>query len=189
MTTDKETLILNASLQLFSENGYEATRIPQIIKKAGISAGTIYRYFHNKEDLLNKLFQFSMNKMLLKLTQDYPYDESIKTQFNFIFMRGEEIINDNPQLIYFIAKNKFDKVLNQQSHQSYMKLFDFLRNFILRGQKAKVFRQVDPAVLGALLYGGLTFIVDFIIHHNNGVFPYQYQPQNIHEMYLQLRQT
>lgn len=46
-SNDKETLILNAALQLFSENGYEATCIPQIIKKAGISAGTIYRYFHN----------------------------------------------------------------------------------------------------------------------------------------------
>ena len=91
-SNDKETLILNAALQLFSENGYEATRIPQIIKKAGISAGTIYRYFHNKEDILNKLFQRSMNKMLLSLTANYPHDKSFKDQFDFIFMHGKRLL-------------------------------------------------------------------------------------------------
>lgn len=33
-----------------------------------------------------------------------------------------------------------------------MKLFDFLRNFILKGQEAGVFRQGNPRVLSALLY-------------------------------------
>lgn len=188
-SNDKETLILNAALQLFSENGYEATRIPQIIKKAGISAGTIYRYFHNKEDILNKLFQRSMNKMLLSLTANYPHDKSFKDQFDFIFMHGEKIIVTNSQLIYFIAKNEFDRGLNQQSHQAFMKLFDFLRNFILKGQEAGVFRQGNPRVLSALLYGGLTFIVDFIIHHNNGALLSESDQQNIHQMYAQLRQT
>lgn len=56
-----------------------------------------------------------MNKMFLSLTANYPHDKSFKDQFDFIFMRGEEIIVTNPQLIYFIAKNEFDRGLNQQA--------------------------------------------------------------------------
>lgn len=186
---NKEDLILDASLQLFSENGYDATRIPQIVKKAGIGAGTVYRYFHNKQDLLNKLFQRSMHRMFTALTDGYPQNASYKERFDFIFNRGEEIINQNPQLIYFIAKNEFDKALNQQSHQAFMQLFDFLNDFILNGQQAGVFREVDPHVLSALLYGGLTFIIDFIVHRDNGTLPTQYDQPKFHEMYRQLRQT
>lgn len=189
MANSKEDLILKASLKLFSENGYDATRIPQIVKEAGIGAGTVYRYFQSKKDLLNKLFQKSMNQMLNSLKNNYPKNSTIKCQFNFIFTRGEEIIINNPELIYFIAKNEFDKELNRESHKSFMKLFDFLRKFILKGQKQGIFRKVDPSVLSALLYGGLTFIIDFIIHKENGNFLEKYNKENLHKIYTELQQT
>lgn len=44
--------ILDASLKLFAEQGYESTSISQIAKKAGISKGLIYNYFDSKLDLL-----------------------------------------------------------------------------------------------------------------------------------------
>jgi AcrR family transcriptional regulator len=47
--------ILDASLRLFAENGYEATSISQIALEAGISKGLIYNYFDSKMDLLKGL--------------------------------------------------------------------------------------------------------------------------------------
>ena len=44
--------ILDASLKLFAEQGYESTSISQIAKRAGISKGLIYNYFDSKLDLL-----------------------------------------------------------------------------------------------------------------------------------------
>jgi AcrR family transcriptional regulator len=52
---DKKTLILETTLDLISENGFHGTPISMIAEKAGIGAGTIYRYFENKEDLINEL--------------------------------------------------------------------------------------------------------------------------------------
>ena len=35
----------------FADNGFENTSIQQIAKKAGISVGSIYKYFENKETI------------------------------------------------------------------------------------------------------------------------------------------
>jgi AcrR family transcriptional regulator len=43
--------LLSAALDLFVERGYLATRLDDVAKNAGVSKGTLYLYFTNKEDL------------------------------------------------------------------------------------------------------------------------------------------
>jgi AcrR family transcriptional regulator len=50
--TDKQKQILLASLDLFSEQGFEATSTQQISNRAGVSTGLVYKKFPNKEALL-----------------------------------------------------------------------------------------------------------------------------------------
>ena len=52
----KREAILDAALSLFAERGYHGTSVPSIAKRAGVGAGTLYRYFENKEKLVNALF-------------------------------------------------------------------------------------------------------------------------------------
>jgi len=50
---DKKALVLQATLELISEQGFYATPMSQIAKKANVAVGTIYLYFPNKEGLIN----------------------------------------------------------------------------------------------------------------------------------------
>ncbi|MEN9868199.1 MAG: hypothetical protein RL748_3789 [Pseudomonadota bacterium] len=43
--------LLAAALDLFVERGFAATRLEDVAKQAGVSKGTLYLYFANKEDL------------------------------------------------------------------------------------------------------------------------------------------
>jgi len=43
--------ILNAALEAFVENGFAATRLEDVAQRAGVSKGTLYLYFENKEAL------------------------------------------------------------------------------------------------------------------------------------------
>lgn len=43
--------LLAAALDLFVERGYAATRLDDVAAKAGVSKGTLYLYFTNKEEL------------------------------------------------------------------------------------------------------------------------------------------
>jgi AcrR family transcriptional regulator len=44
--------ILEATLEVFQERGYEGTTIPAIAERLGVSQGTLYNYFPSKEKLL-----------------------------------------------------------------------------------------------------------------------------------------
>jgi AcrR family transcriptional regulator len=44
--------LLNAALDLFLDQGYEQTTVPQIARAAGTSTRTFFRYFPTKEDVL-----------------------------------------------------------------------------------------------------------------------------------------
>ncbi|NEX60646.1 TetR/AcrR family transcriptional regulator [Noviherbaspirillum galbum] len=43
--------LLAAALDLFVEKGYAATRLEDVASRAGVSKGTLYLYFENKEEL------------------------------------------------------------------------------------------------------------------------------------------
>lgn len=45
--------ILDAALDLFAEGGYDATSVQDLASRAGVSVGTVYRYFPSKEHVLD----------------------------------------------------------------------------------------------------------------------------------------
>jgi AcrR family transcriptional regulator len=49
---DKRQAIVEAARDMFTTEGYEATTIAQVAKRAGVAVGTVYLYFKNKNDLL-----------------------------------------------------------------------------------------------------------------------------------------
>ena len=54
--TEKQDNILSAALELFANEGFNATSTNQIAKKAGVSEGLIFKHFKNKKGLLDALY-------------------------------------------------------------------------------------------------------------------------------------
>ena len=47
--------ILDVTMRLFSEKGYEHTTIQDIVDALGMSKGAIYHHFKSKEDIIDRL--------------------------------------------------------------------------------------------------------------------------------------
>ena len=59
-TTKQE--ILDAALDLFSVQGYEATSISQLAEAVGIRKASLYSHFENKQAILDALIQTTMEE-------------------------------------------------------------------------------------------------------------------------------
>ncbi|WP_298367120.1 helix-turn-helix domain-containing protein [uncultured Lutibacter sp.] len=57
MDSTKKDLILQTALELFSEYGTQQTTMDAIANDCEISKKTIYKYFNNKSDLINRVFE------------------------------------------------------------------------------------------------------------------------------------
>ncbi len=66
-TVDKDAKrlkILEASTQRFAHSGFEATSMEDLALAAGVSKGSLYDYFHNKEDLFYACFEWFEARLL-----------------------------------------------------------------------------------------------------------------------------
>ncbi len=105
--------ILKSALRLFSEFGFERPTVQEIATAAGVGKGTIYNYFHTKEDILVAFMcqqetrvQERLQPLLrrdldaIRLLTGYlrehfrlkrPYREFSKVFLSQIILRGAEI--------------------------------------------------------------------------------------------------
>ena len=61
--TEKREKIVQAALQLFAKEGYNATSTSKVAKAAGVSEGLIFRHFKNKEGLLEAILDVGKEKL------------------------------------------------------------------------------------------------------------------------------
>ena len=54
-TQENYNLVLNKSIELFNEQGYDQTTITDISRATGLSNGSIYHLFQGKDDMLQIL--------------------------------------------------------------------------------------------------------------------------------------
>lgn len=57
--------LLDSSLRLFLQRGYETTSVNDLIAEVGVSKGAFYHYFASKEDLLEALAQRFADELLV----------------------------------------------------------------------------------------------------------------------------
>jgi AcrR family transcriptional regulator len=72
--------IIEISRELFLEQGYRNTTIRQIMARAGINFGSLYHFFHDKEDILLHISRQTYEEFILYvdgITRDEP-DSAVK---------------------------------------------------------------------------------------------------------------
>jgi len=78
---DKREEISRAALELIAENGFHGAPMAMIADKAGVGAGTIYRYFENKDVLITELYQDLEERMYPCLQEGYAAEMPIRERF------------------------------------------------------------------------------------------------------------
>lgn len=69
-----ENEILQAAFETFSEKGYHQTAISDIAQKLGMGHGTFYRYFKNKRDMIERVFEWKMEEITALLMDENAPD-------------------------------------------------------------------------------------------------------------------
>jgi AcrR family transcriptional regulator len=60
---DTREKLVNTAEYLFSKKGYHNTQVIDIVKAAGVSAGTFYNYFKDKKDIFEQLVEKNLKKI------------------------------------------------------------------------------------------------------------------------------
>ncbi len=103
---DVEQRILDAAVELFARGGYASAGMAAIAKAAGVSAGNLYRYFANKEDLFAAAippdFVAELEARLKRRTETYgraEYTSAAEALLHFT-------LEDRKRIVVLLAHNQ-----------------------------------------------------------------------------------
>jgi TetR/AcrR family transcriptional regulator, repressor of fatR-cypB operon len=80
-TGDKRDDILRSALELIAEHGFHGAPMAMIAARAGVGAGTIYRYFENKDVLIAELYRELETRIYPVFMDGYAPDKPIRERF------------------------------------------------------------------------------------------------------------
>ncbi|UYZ00959.1 TetR/AcrR family transcriptional regulator [Peribacillus frigoritolerans] len=123
--------ILQISLKLFSEKGYEKVTVDEIVKKSGTSKGSFYQHFSAKSDIFLVRF-IEVDDYYREVFRSFPVDMDA-TEKLFIFIRKlmrfleVEMGKDLMKVIYSSALDSKEHTYFLNSNRS---LFKIIRSLI-----------------------------------------------------------
>lgn len=161
-STTKREDIIQSALTLFAERGFDATTIPMIATDAKVGAGTIYRYFDNKEVLVNTMFQHYVSLFKETLEKDYPAESGIREQFHHLFQGMIRFTNEHDHALYFIKTHTSAYFLDAKSRELFSHLLMILENFFDKGKQEKQIRELPSKALIAIIFGGFLQLYQLI---------------------------
>jgi AcrR family transcriptional regulator len=160
------------ALNLFAEQGFQATSISEIAKAANIGKGTIYEYYKNKEDLIfsSAFLLIEQLENLLQITADKSEDleERIREGTKELI---KAVISDDKMTKITVAMIQL--VINNQNFFSkhkviqelYNGFYKTIRETLMEGIKNGKFRPDVEKDVQLIAVNFLAYIDGILIHY------------------------
>ncbi|PYO91139.1 MAG: TetR family transcriptional regulator [Gemmatimonadetes bacterium] len=156
--------IIHAALEVFAERGFAATKLADVARKAGVTKGTIYLYFENKEALFKALIRetivpvIAQGEALAKSFTGTARDLFEKLVRDYWRLVGETALAGIPRLMIAEAGN-FPELARFYYEEVVTRGHRLMSGVLERGIKAGEFRKVDLAVATKLAMSPLMHAV------------------------------
>ena len=164
--------ILDAALAVFAERGLAAARLDDIAKLAGLSKGTIYLYFPNKEELFREVVRTSVVAYISRAeavfeTERDPMHSLLAWMEGYwgwlrspVFPAMHRLVNSEltnfPDLASFYATEVIERAQR------------LVCGILERGMEAGVFRRMDALVAARML--SALFVTHGLWYHQRQCF-------------------
>lgn len=146
---DKKNLIMDAAMDLFSRQGYHRTNIRDVADHLGISAGTLYLYFGNKQELLLQVADRIVKRTIEAVAQKVaPESDLIKVMYLRSRAFQQTYENFNGTLAQLRAESGYMGTSGQNLiKQIHIDLIGPLIKEVQQAMDQKIIRESDPEIL------------------------------------------
>jgi AcrR family transcriptional regulator len=158
--------IQEATMRVISRKGMAAATMQEIADEAGVAKGTIYLYFRDRDELVEKTFESAMHELMHQideaLEQDLPFESKMRAvttaQLAF-FSKNREFFR------LYLSMRLPEGTAHQQRRQKqtcqpqYKNRVQKLADVLAAAMAAGEIRQVDPYRLALFIIEGSTAIL------------------------------
>ena len=156
--------IIQAALEVFADRGFAATKLEDVARKAGVTKGTIYLYFENKDALFKALIRETIVPVIAQgeaLAQSFTgsardlFEKLVREYWRLV---GETALVNIPKLMMAEAGN-FPQLARFYYEEVVTRGHRLMAGVLERGIKAGEFRPVNVMVAAKLAMSPLMHAV------------------------------
>lgn len=156
---DKREAILVAGLELFVERGFFGTAVPEIADRAGVGAGTIYRYFESKEALVNAIYREQKLAFTRAVLDDFPASTTTREQFRTIWMRMAKFATENLKSFIFLELHHHAPYLDEESRAVEQRMQGVITSVVTAAQGRRELKTGAPRLLMGMVMGAFVGVI------------------------------
>jgi len=111
LSDEKRTNIVNAAIEEFAEYGLENASTNRIVENSGISKGSFYQYFEDKQDVFMYLLTVVEQEKMEYFSGKHPPSANMDTfdYFRWMIKAGMEFSTSHPLLTQAISRVMFNE--------------------------------------------------------------------------------
>jgi len=151
---DRPAQIIRAALEVFGECGLARARLQDIAERAGVSKGTIYLYFPNKEELFREMIRRTAVAAIERAEKAISHGTPTEQLMEFTKGYWQFVRSPVFSTIYRLVLgelHQFPDLAKFYAHEVVARGLKLLSGIIRRGTDTGEFREIDPAVAARML--------------------------------------
>jgi TetR/AcrR family fatty acid metabolism transcriptional regulator len=150
--------ILRAAVDVFAKKGYHGCRISDVAKEAKVAYGLVYHYFHDKEELLQSVFDLAWGGFVTRIRAAVESDAPLNEQIHRICEVAFEAYHVDPRgvrvVLLEIARSPAASKINRES--IFAEVMAMGERMFERARARKELRaDLSPSLCAALLFGAV----------------------------------
>jgi TetR/AcrR family transcriptional regulator len=159
--------ILESAVAAFRRHGYHGTTMEQIAESLLMTKGSLYYYFHNKEEILFAVHDQALDRILAELSRVKKTKSCACDQLEDLIAAHIRIMvegfHGTALALEFgaLSPRRLSRIVAKRDRYEHA-----LRNLIDEGGRQGCFRKLDPKMAGLALLGAINWIAKW--YHPDG---------------------
>lgn len=151
--------ILAAAGDVFSENGFDAARVDEIARRAGVNKATLYYHIGNKETLYEKVLLGVMSRVTDDAAHDIQGASSPEEKLRTYIKNVARAVDRNPWMPPIMLREMASggRNLPEAVVAGMVRIFTILGGIIEEGVRQGVFITTTPPLVHFMIMGALVF--------------------------------
>jgi AcrR family transcriptional regulator len=159
--------ILQASLELFVDQGYFNTNVPDISKKSKCSVGSIYHHFLNKEEIASSLYFAGIHQFRTALDSSIDAEKDLEKNIKALVTSFLSFSEDHILLSQYLWLARHNEFLTGKIGHPTTVGFDTLGRKLTKsikdGMRKKIIPPIKADIMWSIIFGiPLSYIRDWL---------------------------
>ncbi|MGV1099648.1 TetR/AcrR family transcriptional regulator [Thiovibrio sp. JS02] len=153
-STERRELILMTALGLFTKRGYFNTSVHDIQKEAGVSIGSIYHHFRNKQAIAKALYDSLVDGMAAVMTDIMGRYGSTHDRCRAVVAYLFDLTEANPAAMQYMLYAKHREFMPDEKPVCSSRPFEMMKQMVSEGIVAGEIRDYPAYIAATSIFGG-----------------------------------